>query len=358
MKQSIQPVSQAYFLDDPNQLLTHLQRSFDVMQLVKDKDNSLYWSKSVEPDAKLFFGADSLPKDSLKGLFFANNEPLYTFDGETFQSVQQVIRPLAIFGAQACDLNALAYQDQFFAQDPQYQQRRESALIIGIDCESPCDYGFCVQVNAGPHVNQGMADIVLSRLHTEDPSEPYWFLIVQSQNGVEAIAGMSIKSANENLHKLREQKNNRLVGKFPIRAYIDNGIEYLNAGKIPFSVWQALGEDCQKSAGCVDLCPTCSCYTLNEKPSESGDSANQGYSTIRSWDACLHEDFQQEASGHNPGHDPAKRVERFWFHKFSNEYLAEFERFGCVGCGRCEQVYPGTFGVHTVMRRINQSCIS
>ncbi|MNN90396.1 Anaerobic sulfite reductase subunit A [compost metagenome] len=76
----------------------------------------------------------------------------------------------------------------------------------------------------------------------------------------------------------------------------------------------------------------------------------------RVWDSCLYEGFQKEASGHNPAAMPGQRVQRFWQHKFGEGFRREFGRYGCIGCGRCDQVCPGGIGVHAVMHKVGKPC--
>jgi hypothetical protein len=100
------------------------------------------------------------------------------------------------------------------------------------------------------------------------------------------------------------------------------------------------------------LCPTCSCYATYDRPLAPDDDDSPAYQRERCWDSCLYEGFQREASGHNPSLSAGQRIERFWYHKFSNDFLPDFGRYGCVGCGRCEQTCIGVIGVHAVMRRL------
>ena len=99
------------------------------------------------------------------------------------------------------------------------------------------------------------------------------------------------------------------------------------------------------------MCPTCSCFAPLERPLPDG-----GVQHERVWDSCLYEGFQKEASGHNPAALAGQRVQRFWQHKFGEGFRQTFGRYGCVGCGRCDQVCPGGIGVHAVMHKVGKPC--
>ncbi len=142
--------------------------------------------------------------------------------------------------------------------------------------------------------------------------------------------------------------------------YLIDAIEKISEGRVPEEFWQQVGIQCLGCSGCTTLCPTCSCFAtrtvtsnrLSHDSTEKNDLEEASFSQVRFWDSCLYEGFQREASFHNPSKDAAKRVERFWYHKFSIDFVPEFGRYGCVGCGRCEQTCPGVIGVHSLMKRI------
>jgi sulfhydrogenase subunit beta (sulfur reductase) len=110
--------------------------------------------------------------------------------------------------------------------------------------------------------------------------------------------------------------------------------------------WRALGLSCLGCTGCTTLCPTCSCFAVVD---EGGSARGE---RVRYWDSCLLEGFQREASGHHPAPHPGDRVRRFWYHKLSDDFVPEFGRYGCVGCGRCDVTCPGSIGALRVLRTL------
>lgn len=358
-----------FLLKDVGILKHHLAKYYSVVQIKKDADGQEIWTEQIGDKSAPLFGHNHLPLTSPKGFLFAEKEVLYKFDGETFETILPHVQLKVLFGVQACDLTAIAYQDKFFEQDPYYQKRREHILLVGIDCESPCANGFCVQVDAGPHVKNNTADLVLSRLSVDDINGSCeWLVIAETEKGINSIKDMMLDKADNKHLKLRKKLLEKVRSEFDDYSYISNAIEYLNDNSVPAQLWEELSVRCLGCSGCTNLCPTCSCYStyeVVEKKPVSPVSISKEVKlevtkseTIRCWDSCLFEGFQKEASGHNPSQNPAQRVERFWFHKFSDEYLPEFQRYGCVGCGRCEQTCPGTIGVHSVMKRIDKQCCS
>lgn len=257
-----------------------------------------------------------------------------------------------MFGVQACDLTAIAYQDTFFRDDPYYQARRKQSLLVDVDCQAPCKNGFCATVNAGPYVSTENADLIPSNMSENKDSESLWLLIATTQKGIDSLKGLALENAAKRLRHLRSKIKEKVLDKFADFSCINNSIGHINDNLVPAELWEELSVRCLGCSGCTNLCPICSCYSSHEQL----DVESNEQVTTRFWDSCLYEGFLREASGHNPSHLAGKRSERFWFHKFSDDYLPEFGLYGCVGCGRCEQTCPGSIGVHTVMKRINEVC--
>ena len=201
-------------------------------------------------------------------------------------------------------------------------------------------------VDAGPGVRTHTADLTLHPL-----LENRYLLIENTDKGARALAGLKqqqgLTVANGQDHSQRQHNLQQCLQAFDDDSHITRGIEAINRGDIPQKLWQEMAIQCIGCSGCTTLCPTCSCYGMQSTAEENGDISQQ-----RFWDSCLYEGFQREASFNNPTAEPGARVQRFWQHKFSNDYLEEFHRYGCVGCGRCQQTCPGMIGVHSVMKRI------
>lgn len=332
----------AWLLTDITALLAHLGKTRQLFAPQRSGDE-LNWLPLEATGEPILDDKPLLPLSSPKAFFFAERETLFRFDGSNFVETLPEATPQALFGIRSCDLCAIAYQDQFFKQDPYYQTRRQATLLIGMDCTTPCDGGFCPTVDAGPFVHEGMADLILQ--HYADN----WLLIVASDKGHESIKGLSLQPAPDDWQERRQQKALEVIDLFPDASHIDSGIQQINSNTVSSETWQAMGLQCLSCSGCTSLCPSCSCFATFERPTEDADN---GFERERCWDSCLYEAFQREASGHNPSSQAGARVERFWFHKFSDDYVEEFGRYGCVGCGRCERICPGVIGVHSVMKRI------
>lgn len=332
-----------YIADELSSLQQHLAVNNQFYQVIKDNNAQCQWQEIAPNNYPALL--TEKPLSSAKGFFFAEHENLLVFDGHCFRETLPSVKPFVLFGVQSCDLTAISYQDQFFREDPYYQARRQQCLVVGLDCIHPCEQGFCPTVDAGPGVKSNTADITLHPRVGQG-----WLVIVNSVKGEQAIQGLKLESAQPECLADREQQLANCIQQFPDDGHIIAGIMKLNSGSISSDFWQTVAIQCLGCSGCTTLCPTCSCYGTRSVPIENDKITQQ-----RFWDSCLYDGFQREASFHNPSAEAGTRVERFWQHKFSDRFASEFERYGCVGCGRCEQTCPGVIGVHSVMKRIDDN---
>ena len=322
-----------YLLDHPARLAQHLAANHTVLTPQSSASGAAHWLRYQGGEAELASGF-ARPLYGPKQFFFADREQLFEFDGQRFVERKPAVCSQVLFGVPPCDLEALAYQDRFFAPDPHYTRRREVTLLVGVDCTERCEQGFCQAVDAGPQVKDATADLALSA------RAGGWTLRVTSARGAEAVAGLVLPEVEPTAPS---------VVAFPDSSHIDAGIRRLQADAVPSEVWEQLGLRCLSCSGCTNLCPTCSCFTVWDRPTAA---ASVAFARERVWDCCLYEGFQREASGHHPAATPGRRVQRFWQHKFSLQTVQDGSRYGCVGCGRCEVTCPAVLGVQTVLRRI------
>jgi len=288
----------------------------------------------------------TLPLEGIKRFFFPQAETLLSWQGDVPCAEPPSSAPFALFGVRACDAAALAYQDRFFARDPHYAVRRQSALVIGVNCLAACAGGFCATVDAGPFAAAGF-DLCLTRLAADAVA-----VVIATPAGAAALTDGVLDERRlgagheEALARAEASARASFAAEPALERAIARIAQHDRARPVADAEWQRLGPSCFACTGCTNLCPTCSCFTIEDEV--RGD----GVVRRRVWDSCLLEGFQREASGHDPAPRPGDRVRRFWTHKFGAAFTRDFGRFGCVGCGRCDVTCPGRIGARQVLTRL------
>ena len=281
------------------------------------------------PAAERYFDWTTGPQ-ALMPMTFVPRETLWKSrrqaDGSLqFQSVEAEVQPTAVIGIRACDLAALAIQDQHFLQgeypDPHYRGRRESLFLVAVNCMRSVETCFCNATGDGPKAHYGY-DLALSELdegfvidaHTDRGRE-----IVDQLDINEATADQ-IERAESGIESAASMQERRLpTGSIP--AMLQAGVEHPH--------WQDLNERCLTCGNCTAVCPTCFCQTHVDEISLDGKEASHA----RQWESCFNPDHSY-IHGIVIREERPQRYRQWLTHKFGT-WVEQFGRSGCVGCGRC-----------------------
>ena len=105
------------------------------------------------------------------------------------------------------------------------------------------------------------------------------------------------------------------------------------SGAFENPLWIEHSMRCIGCGACAYVCPTCSCFDIQDEGKESCGSR------VKCWDSCGFGLFTLHTSGYNPRSVQSQRWRQRIMHKFS--YMPERnESIGCVGCGRCSSGCP------------------
>lgn len=230
---------------------------------------------------------------------------------------------VAVVDVAVCDLYALAYLDQAYAEDPFYQERRQQLLLIGREC-SPSSYCHCP-----PHADPPSFDLFFAE-------EEVWCGSALGENVLQEVAG-AMASKRETALPMKYW-----AGQMALPT--DLAARFLQSVDDP--LWAEVARRCLSCGACSAVCPTCACYDVVDEASLSGEIKRQ-----RVWDNCFFRDHGLVAGGHNFRPDRTARL-RF---RFEHKYLGFGGQRGitsCVGCGRCQQVCPVGINLAHVLEKL------
>ncbi len=236
---------------------------------------------------------------------------------------------LALFGARACDLAAIAVQDRVLREGPAvdsiYDSRRRDCFVVAVNCTEPARTCFCVSTGTGPCATAGF-DLALTELIDEVGHR--FIVTVGSPAGRRILAELHARPAGtsdvESAHAAHARAASEMKRAIdPVEA---RGLLARNAES---PVWEEIADRCLACGNCTMVCPTCFCTTVDDVADLTGDHAERW----RRWDSCFTFQFSHLNSGVVRAGTSAQY--RHWLtHKLSG-WNEQFGQSGCVGCGRC-----------------------
>lgn len=265
---------------------------------------------------------------------------------------------VAVFGIRSCDVEGIFHLDRFYLgntfRDVYYERLRQNLFIVNMVCTDTekdiDDNCFCVCADAGPAAKNHF-DLQLMDLHTPEGE----FLAVAGTPAGEAILRQPFFHNATQKHVGRRRSVLTEVRKrFRVATSWYSAVtRFITRGEIKDSTWKGIGDRCLECGGCSYVCPTCTCFTVSDRPTGTGT-----YERVRQWDACALSGFTRMAGGHNPRKAVHDRRNRRFFRKLSHYFMQREFTMACVGCGRCVQVCHGDIGMPEVVEILRRETVN
>lgn len=265
---------------------------------------------------------------SAKEALFPRAEVLFSYrkDGKNVEVEDfdpASVPSTVLWQVRPCDAASIFPLDAVFNwdfKDKLYNARRERTAIIAVSCAQADSCCFCTSVNGGPGNTAG-SDVLLTM--TPDGA----IVEVSTEKGEKLVSlatGLFEEGSAEDKQKY--------LADVPAVFDLEQLKEKIGV-MFDSPIWKEQSERCLGCGACAYVCPTCSCFDIQDcaKGSEG--------SRLRCWDSCGFALFTLHTSGHNPRPTQATRWRQRLMHKFS--YIPERESsLGCTGCGRCSRACP------------------
>jgi ferredoxin len=276
-------------------------------------------------DLRLDYDVTILPP---KKYFLPARETIMTYDLTDGLKVAEVneAEPLILIGVHPYDVAAIARMDKVFSDgnaDGNYLKKREAAVIIGMTPVTVSPHAFAPSV--GAHVVEDGFDLMLTDLGDKYAVE------VGTPKGEELLGKYGAADDEDVDAKVAEIKG-ALPDKYEKKYNFtpEEGKEMLAKAMTNTEFWDQHAEKCLGCGSCVNSCPTCYCFDVQDDPHISLQKGER----YRTWDGCMLEDFTKVAGGEVFRKTKGQRFQHRIYRK--GVYLPQRFGFpGCVGCGRC-----------------------
>ncbi len=246
-------------------------------------------------------------------------------DGYVVEEARPEGPPAALLGLRPCDLAGIRILDRVFLEgevrDPYYAARREGAFLLVVHCTDPGPTCFCASVGTGPRAREGF-DLALTEL------EEGFVVEVGSERGRALVGALALPEAPAERVEAAEARTAEAAGRMGRRLETE-GLHDLLLGSLDHPHWEEVAARCLGCTNCTQVCPTCFCYTTEDRPSLDLAEVER----VRFWDSCFNPDF---AYVHGGNFRPTRtaRYRQWLLHKLAT-WVDQFGTLGCVGCGRC-----------------------
>jgi sulfhydrogenase subunit beta (sulfur reductase) len=261
----------------------------------------------------------------LKKLFLPPREKLWSFQSGQFSTLEQP-KAIAVVGVPLCDLQALWYLDQVFADDLPYQKRRARSLVVAMPCEPEAE------CRCDPQLMPVAGDLFLDQ-------EQVWALSPSGEASLLAC-GASDAAKSPLPWPTGNTEQRPLLTEEQYRSAADA------------EIWAEAAQGCLACGACSVVCPTCYCFDMLDETATDGSVTR-----CRSWDNCFFAEHARVAGGHDFRSGRANRLRFRMEHKFFG--FGELHgQNACVGCGRCRKVGPVDIDLDQIAAKLSGEGLS
>ncbi|AGB41196.1 sulfite reductase, subunit A [Halobacteroides halobius DSM 5150] len=323
---------------DFDSLLANLQDEYKVYGPTRKKDKGtfsdtdLFIYNQVEDLSELEF--DVKTKFSPKEIVFPITQTLFYFTEDEYKEPKADEEKVVVF-LRPCEVNAFKRLDKIFLENgPQediyYKRLREKVKFIVVECTEGFDSCFCVSM--------GTNEVKDYSAFVRAEDDKFLFDVKD-----DALADLFVEEEEVEFTPQFIQENEQEV-EIP-------ALEEINDDLFASEIWQEYSSRCIACGRCNTVCPTCSCWTMQDIFYQDNKEAGE---RRRVWAGCHIDGFTEMAGGHEFREDYGDRMRFKTLHKIY-DFRKRFDMNMCVGCGRCEDVCPQYISFIEAINKLNQA---
>ncbi len=340
---------------DVGKIAEALSKEYELFGPVPEKESGQVFFVKVD-DPKVIDLSAELPSMPPKHTVFPQIEKILSYRYDKNAKKADIVKefgvvPKALFGLRSCDLNGILCLDRFFMGqefvDDVFLEHRKQMFIVTNTCAKPFAQCFCACTDSGPSAMDGY-DLNLTEIGDE------YLVEAGTEKGKALAEKLGLAAADASAAEAKRKVVDQSLNSFESiavknKAWISRVMNRITTGFISNDVWEYIGNQCFECGACSFVCPTCSCFNI-----EDVNKADGGTDRYREWDSCSFEGYTRMAGDHNPRKPIEDRRNKRFFCKLSYSQSKKYLRPGCVGCGRCAWVCPGDIGLPNVVTYIRR----
>lgn len=315
-----------------NEGLKNLSKNYKIMAPVSldkkgtfsDTDIIRYQRVSTIEEMELSRKSNFSPKEIILPI----NQVLFYFTEQEFKESDYEDKKLLIF-LRACDINGIKRLDEIYLnngeEDYYYKRIRENVKFVLVGCKESFRNCFCVSMNSNK---------------TDDYA-----------------IGMNIRD-NEVYLDIKDEELNVFDGEatdFEVDYVKENMIsieipQITDAKEVAQSdIWDEYNARCIACGRCNFVCPTCSCFTMQDIYYKENENVGE---RRRVWASCQVDGYTDMAGGHSFRQKNSEKMRFKTMHKI-HDFNKRFGYHMCVGCGRCDDACPQYISFSSCIEKVN-----
>lgn len=273
---------------------------------------------------------DSKSSYSAKEAVLPLNQTLFYFVEDMISVPRSEQKDILVL-LRSCDFHAYKRLDLVYLengpQDPYYLQIRNRIKFCVIGCESDFEDCFCVSMgtNIAKEYDMGIS-VQQDDVHID----------IQDESLASYFEGAAFEF--EVPFVLENKLKVKLADHISLEKIIDH------------EMWDEYNVRCIGCGACNFVCPTCTCFTIQDIYYQDNVNAGERKRVAAS---CEVDGFTRIAGGHEFRQKHGERMRFKVMHKVSDFK----ERFGmnmCVGCGRCDEVCPEIISFSNAVNKLTK----
>ncbi len=314
----------------------------------KFSDRYLFYAPKNFVGKGAFSDTDSVRYDKIKNLEeiefnkksnFSFKEVLLPITQTLFYFTEdKVIEPNfekkgAVIFLRSCDLHSVKRLDEIYLNnkfsDYYYKKFRENVKFILIGCKSSFENCFCTTMGTNT------CDFYDAYLDLKDEKA-----LIDSK--WDELTLYLEEGKYENIEVEKSFVDSNYV-KVNIPENIDMSI--FNS-----KMWDEYDGRCQACGRCNFVCPTCTCFTMQDIFYKDNGKAGE---RRRVWASCHVDGYTDIAGGHVYRQKNGQRMRFKVLHKVY-DFKKRFGYHMCVGCGRCDDMCPEYISYSNCINKLNE----
>ncbi|MGO1043365.1 anaerobic sulfite reductase subunit AsrA [Clostridioides difficile] len=257
------------------------------------------------------------------------NQVLFYFTEKEFKESDLDNKKILIF-LRACDINGIKRLDEIYLNNGEekdyfYKHIREKIKFALVGCKESFRNCFCVSMDSNKTDNYSLGlNIEGETLYLDIKDNEF-----EVFNG--EAAEFDVSHVTENLISVDVPEN------------IDSN------GMIGNPIWDEYDTRCIGCGRCNFVCPTCSCFTMQDIFYKENENVGE---RRRVWASCQVDGYTDIAGGNSFRKKQGERMRFKTMHKI-NDFKKRFGYNMCVGCGRCDDACPQYISFSKCIEKIN-----